>query len=110
MTARSMAIELKQQLAALTEMGGYESEEAALAHAVRTLLAARRDLREAVGCRLYENGVFSLGRAAEWTGLTMESFKEALHSRRISRHTEDDPERIAAMAQQALKAAGRSIV
>ncbi|MCP4663307.1 MAG: hypothetical protein GY856_48565 [bacterium] len=109
MTTRILAIELKQQLAALTELGAYESEEAALAHAVQTLLAARRDLREAVGCRLYENGVFSLGRAAEWTGLSIGSFKEALHSTGIRRHTEDDPAKIAEMAQQALKAAGRSI-
>ncbi|MCP4589680.1 MAG: hypothetical protein GY842_02955 [bacterium] len=108
MTAQARVSELKQQLAALTELGAYESEDAALAHALQTLLAARRDLRVAVGCRLYETGGFSLGRTAEWTDRSIEALKEMLHRRGISRRTEDDPERISAMACRALEAAGRS--
>jgi predicted HTH domain antitoxin len=56
-------------MAVVAEAGLYESEEAFSADAARTFLAARPDLRETIGCKLYEKGVFSLGRAAEmcWT-------------------------------------------
>ncbi len=100
MTPRSLPPNLQEELAALTETGLYATQEAILIDAVRTLLAARPDLRQAIGCRLYEKGRLSLGRAAEWTGLTIEEMKEVLHQKGIRRQTEEDPAVIEAMARK----------
>jgi len=70
-------------------------------------LAARSDLRETIACWLYEKGVFSLGRAAEWTGLSIEDIKERLHQRGISREAPETIEETEAMAQESLRAARR---
>ena|SRR5215203_3892710 len=99
---------LEAELEAVTETGLYESRESFLSDAVRTLFAARPDLRETVACRLYEKGVFSLGRAAEWTGLSIEDIKERLDQRGIPRQAPETAEEIEAMAHAALRAAGRS--
>lgn len=105
---QSSRLELDEELTAVTETGLYESREAFLKDAVNTLLAARPDLREAVACRLYEKGVFSLGRASEWSGLSIEGMKEALFRRGISREAKETPAEVGAMAQEALSAARRS--
>jgi predicted HTH domain antitoxin len=107
MAGKSM-LELDEELAAVAETGLYESREAFLADAVHTLIAARPDLREAVACKLYEKGVFSLGRAAEWAGISIDAIKEALHRRGISRQAPEGPAETEAMARAALKSAGRS--
>jgi predicted HTH domain antitoxin len=99
---------LEAELEAVTETGLYESRESFLSDAVRTLFAARPDLRETVACRLYEKGVFSLGRVAEWTGLSIEDVKERLDQRGISREAPETLEETEAMAQTALRAAGRT--
>lgn len=99
---------LEEELAAVTETGLYKSEEAFLRDAVNTFLAARPDVREAVACRLYEKEVFSLGRAAEWSGLTIEEMKESLYRQGISRESSETPEEIEAAARRSLKAAGRA--
>ena len=99
---------LEEELAAVTETGFYKTEEAFLRDAVNTLLAARPDIREAVACRLYEKGVFSLGRAAEWSGLSIEEMKESLYQRGIVRQSDADISEIEEMARRSLKAAGRS--
>ena len=98
---------LEEELAAVTETGLYKSEEAFLRDAVNTFLAARPDVREVVACRLYEKGVFSLGRAAEWSGLSIEEMKESLHQRGIVRQSSADISEIEEMARRSLKAAGR---
>jgi predicted HTH domain antitoxin len=98
---------LEEELAAVTETGLYKSEEAFLTDAVNTLLAARPDIREAVACRLYEKEVFSLGRAAEWSGLTIEEMKESLFQRGIVRQSSADISEIEEMARRSLEAAGR---
>jgi predicted HTH domain antitoxin len=105
---QSSPLELDEELTAVTETGLYESREAFLKDAVNTLLAARPDLREAIACRLYEKGIFSLGRASDWSGLSIEGMKEALFRRGISREAKESPAEIEAMAQEALKAARRS--
>ena len=105
--AKRSPLELDEELAAVTETGLYESREAFLSDAVHTLLAARPDLREAVACKLYEKGAFSLGRAADWAGLSIETLKEALHRRGISRQAPESPAEVEAMARAALKSAGR---
>ncbi len=69
---------VRDEVSALLETGLYESEEAFLADAVQSFLAARSDLREAIACKLYEQGIFSLGRAAEWSGLSIEAMRAAL--------------------------------
>jgi predicted HTH domain antitoxin len=101
-------LELDEELAAVSETGLYESREAFLADAVHTLIAARPDLREAVACKLYEKGAFSLGRAAEWAGISIDALKEALHRRGISRQAPEGPIETEAMARAALRSAGRS--
>lgn len=106
--AKRAALQLEEELRAVAETGLYESREAFLADAVHTLLAARPDLREAVACKLYEQGSFSLGRAAAWAGLSIEDMKEALYRRGISRQAPEDPAETAAMAREALKAARRT--
>ncbi|MEA2559375.1 MAG: hypothetical protein QOH06_879 [Acidobacteriota bacterium] len=98
---------LEEELAAVTETGLYKSEEAFLTDAVNTLLAARPDIREAVACRLYEKEVFSLGRAAEWSGLSIEEMKESLFQRGIVRQSSADISEIEEMARRSLEAAGR---
>ena len=99
---------LEEELAAVTETGLYKSEEAFLRDAVNTFLAARPDVREAVACRLYEKGVFSLGRAAEWTGLSIEEMKESLHNHGIRRESSETPEEIEVAARRTARAAGRA--
>lgn len=100
---------LQEELIALTETGLYDSQEAFLADAVRTFLAARPDLREAIACKLYERGVFSLGKAAEWSGLSIEAMKEILHRGGIIRQAGESLEEIEMMANEALKTAGRVV-
>lgn len=98
---------LEAELEAVTETGLYDSRESFLSDAVQTLFAARPDLREAVAYRLYEKGILSLGRAAEWSGLSIEALKERLHQRGISREAPEDLDETEAMARAALRSAGR---
>ncbi|MGD2113788.1 MAG: UPF0175 family protein [Acidobacteriota bacterium] len=107
MTTKPLPLDLREELSALTETGLYADEVSVLADALRTFLAARPDLRVAVACRLYEKGRFSLGKAAEWSGLTVERMKDELHRRDIRRLTEEEPEVVEAMAREAAKRAGR---
>ncbi len=101
--------DLRRELAVVTETGLYDDLERFLADAVRTFLAARPDLREAMACRMYARGEISLGRAAEWSGMSIEDFKVALHRRAIARTTDDTAAETLALAETALKAAGRQV-
>jgi predicted HTH domain antitoxin len=101
-------LELDEELSALAATGLYESREAFLSDAVHTLLAARPDLREAIACKLYEEDKVSLGRAAAWAGLTIESMKASLSRRGVFRQAPESPAETEAMARKALEAAGRS--
>ena len=107
MTTKTLPPDLQEEVTALTETGFYPSEESVLADALRTLLSARPDLRVAAACRLYDKGRFSLGKAAEWSGLTIEAMKEELHTRSIRRRTEDATEDVEAMARDAAEVAER---
>ncbi len=98
----------RDELAALSEVGLYDDEEAFLTDAVRTFLSARPDLREAIACKLYERGVFSLSRAAEWSDLPIETLKESLRRRGIARSAFESPAETEAMARETLRATGRS--
>jgi len=91
------------ELSVVVETGLYVDEEAFLSDAVRTLLAARPDLREAIACKLYERGELSLGRVAEWAGVSVIAMKEALHRRGIERGLADELEEAVALANEALR-------
>jgi hypothetical protein len=86
-----------------------DSEEAFVADAVRTFLAARLDLREAIACRLSARSVFSLGQVAEWSGLSVEKMKAALHRAGIVRQADEGPDETEAMARETLHTAGRAV-
>jgi predicted HTH domain antitoxin len=68
----------------------------------------RLELRETIACKLYEKGVFSLARAAEWSRLSIDGVKEALHRRGISREAPESAAETEAMARETMKVAGRS--
>ncbi|MFY9826829.1 MAG: UPF0175 family protein [Thermoanaerobaculia bacterium] len=105
--AEPFIIDLEAVLAAVEETGLYKSREAFLTDAVNTLFAARPDLREAVACRLYEKGVFSLGRAADWADVSIVDMKESLHRAGISREAPQGPAELEAMARSASSVAWR---
>jgi predicted HTH domain antitoxin len=63
--------------------------------------------KEQTACRLYEKGAVSIGRAAEWAGLSIENFKEILHHRGITRPS-SDLEETEALARRSLEASQRS--
>lgn len=98
---------LQEQLAAAQEAGNYASEAELVTDAVRTLLAARPELRVATACQLYARGTVSLGRGAELAGLDVVRFKHALHERGITRSASESAAETIDMANTALEAAGR---
>jgi predicted HTH domain antitoxin len=98
---------LQEQIVAAREAGLYASESELVADAVRTLLAARPDMRLTIACRLYERETVSLGKAAELAGLDIVSFKQVLAEQGVSRTAPESPEETTEMARNALKAAGR---
>ena len=98
---------LEEELTAVTEAGLYATKEAFLEEAVAALLESRSDLRELIACKLYEKGIFSLGRAAEWARLSIEDLKESLYRLGIVRQSTADLEEIEEMARRSLAAAGR---
>ena len=100
---------LQEQIAAAREAGFYASEAELVADAVRTLLAARPDVRVATACRLYEQGTVSLGKAAELAGLDIENLKHALNERGISRTAAESLAETTEMACASLRQAGRTL-
>jgi predicted HTH domain antitoxin len=100
---------LQEQITAAREAGLYASEAELVADAVRTLMAARPDVRLATACRLYERGSVSLGKAAELAGLDVESLKRALDERDIPRTAPESPTETTEMARASLRATGRPV-
>jgi predicted HTH domain antitoxin len=98
---------LQEQITAAQEAGLYASEAELIAYAVRTLLAARPDVRLATACRLYERGTLSLGKAADLAGLDVERLKHALAERDISRTAPESLGETTEMARISLRKAGR---
>jgi len=56
-----------------------------------------------VACKLYDKRLFSIGRAAEWSELSIEEIKESLHRRGIIRQSSADVSEIEAMAKLSLR-------
>ena len=99
---------LQEQIVAAQEAGFYASEAELVADAVRTLLAARPDVRLATACRLYEQGTLSLGKAAELAGLDVERLKRVLAERGISRTAPESLAETTEMARISVRKAGRA--
>jgi predicted HTH domain antitoxin len=97
----------REEILVAPETGLYASESEFVAEAIRTLLAARPDVRLSIACKLYERGSVSLGKAAEVGGLDIEAMKEVLHRRGISRIAPEDLDEIEAMAETVLKSVER---
>lgn len=76
----------EKEISYIPKTGFYKSEEEFLADAFRTLLSARKDLRESLACLLYKEGIVSLGKAAEIAFLPLEEFKKLLFEKRILRN------------------------
>jgi predicted HTH domain antitoxin len=66
------------------------------------------NLKKVIAFRLYEKGVFSIGRAAEWAGLSIEAFKESLYRQGIPRSSSDLKE-TEAMARKSLEVSRRPV-
>jgi len=107
MMASRLSPELEEELVVVTEAGLYQSREAFLTDAVNTFLAARPDLKREIAFRLYEKGVFSIGRATEWAGLSIEAFKENLFRLGIRRPS-SDLEETEAMVRRSLEVSRRT--
>ena len=100
---------LQAQIVAAQETGFYASESELIVDAIRTLLAARPDVRLTTASRLYERGTISLGKAAELANVDVESFKRALHEQGIERSAAESSAETIKMAQRALRSAKRPV-
>jgi predicted HTH domain antitoxin len=89
----------REEVLVAPETGLYTSESEFVAEAIRTLLAARPDVRLSIACKLYERGSISLGKAAELSGLDIVAMKDALHRRGISRMAPESLAEIEAMTK-----------
>ncbi|MDP1694784.1 MAG: UPF0175 family protein [Candidatus Woesearchaeota archaeon] len=69
---------LKMELGAIPETGYYDSTSEFLRDAMRTILAARKDLRIAIASVLYKEGKISLGKAVEVADVNYEEMKKIL--------------------------------
>ncbi len=69
---------LEMELKAIPDTEYYRDISEFLEDAVKALMDARRDLRVAIACVLYEKGENSLGRAMEIVGVDIERMKEIL--------------------------------
>ena len=98
---------LEHEVTAVVDSGLYSDAESFVSDAVHTLLAARPELRTAAACNLYRRGIFSLSKAAEWSGLTIEGLKEALDRTSIERTAPESLDEIESMAHFALSVANR---
>ena len=69
---------LKMELGPSPEPGYYDSTSEFLRDAMRTILAARKDLRIAIASVLYKEGKISLGKAVEVADVNYEEMKKIL--------------------------------
>ena len=76
---------LLEQVDILVERGLFVNREALLRDAIRALLRSRPELRQQFGIELYNAGETSLARAAEISGVDLETFKELLREAGVVR-------------------------
>ena len=89
---------LEDELQAVVRVGGYGSRKEVVGHALEVLLAANPDLRRSTAVELYRRGKVTLSRAAEISGLELETFKEGLADSGVSVRVDEPSEEIAAGA------------
>ena len=98
---------LERELNLIPETGLYDTKEEFVVEAIKTLLAARKDVRLSIACKLYENGETSLGGACRIADVDIETMKAELHHRGIERLTDIEEEDIEEMALRSIHFAGR---
>lgn len=76
---------MEKEIDALVKTGYYSSKSDVVKDALRIMMRTRPELRIAIAVELFKSGNFSLGKAAELSGLTIEEFKETLKARGIKR-------------------------
>ena len=76
---------LLDKLTVLVEHGIYKNQDALVQDALRALLRSKPALRGQLAIALYQQGEVSLARAAEISGLDIESFKELLREAGVVR-------------------------
>lgn len=69
--------QLKKELEVITKTGHYKSTSEFVKDAVKTILAARKDLRVSIAVELYKEG-YSLGKVAEIADVDYEEMKRIL--------------------------------
>ncbi len=74
---------LRLELSAVPKTGYYDSTSEFLRDAMKTLLAARKDLRIALASILYRDGKISLGKAVEIADINYEEMKKILMGKSI---------------------------
>ena len=78
---------LRLELGAIPKTGYYDSTSEFLRDSMRTLLAARKDLRISIATVLYKEGKISLGKAVEIADTNYEEMKRILNEKGIMRKT-----------------------
>jgi len=99
---------LGRELEIVPETGLYSSESEFIVDGIRTLLCARRDVRIALACRMYEKGEASLSGAASIAEVDLETMKTSLADRGITRFSDATIEEMESMARSSARAAGRA--
>lgn len=77
--------DIADELETLASVGGYDSSDAVLEDALRSLLRRRPELRLSLAVEKYRTQSISLNRAAELAGISGEEFKDELSERGIAR-------------------------
>jgi predicted HTH domain antitoxin len=88
----------------LIERGIYKDREALLHDALRALLRSKPELRGHLAVALYQRGEVSLTRAAEISGLDLESCKELLREAGVTRSIPSIGQEVQHEVQQLLRA------
>ena len=96
---------MKKELNVISKTGLYRDEEEFVKEAINTLLAARKDLREAIACELYKGDEISFGKACEIASLNIEEMKEVLYKKGIRRRVNVSLDEMEGMAKRAVELA-----
>ena len=96
---------MKKELNVISKTGLYRDEEEFVKEAINTLLAARKDLREAIACELYKRDEISFGKACEIASLNIEEMKEVLYKKGIRRRVNVSLDVMKGMAKRAVELA-----
>ena len=96
---------MKKELKVISKTGLYRDEEEFVKEAINTLLAARKDLREAIACELYKRDEISFGKACEIASLNIEEMKEVLYKKGIRRRVNVSLDEMEGMAKRAVELA-----